>query len=330
MYFDVFIPTSTRDGLETRLQVQARDWRQATEASARHGGVEWNGFGGTFIEIRPNGERVITDQSTRTQYIIREIDKSDTRISQVLDAGEVKEKAEESGDKKKRTSSGQIKFRAQSGQHHTLTAPPVEEMEEEDSGRVLQETVEPSQPVELTEPVEETHEAVSESALEEAFLEIPAIFEPDVEMPDAIDFVLDLAKKYIPCSHAGILFTKETADALYFAAARGKGSKKMLETDVPMDSGLISRSLRNGAAFSVTDVVNDSRYDPTFTNTTGIKVDSLLCAPVQKGVRAFGVLALMNREGRDSFHQNDVNVAQYLGGQLGEYIQRQFDQQPLE
>ena len=146
---------------------------------------------------------------------------------------------------------------------------------------------------------------------------------------DAIDFVLDLAKKYIPSSHAGILFTKETGDALYFAAARGKGSKKMLETDIPMDNGIISRSLRNGSAFSVADPVSDARYDPTFTKVTGIKVDSLLCAPIQKGPRVFGVLTMMNRDGRDDFHQYDVNVASYLGNQLGEYIQRQFDQQPL-
>lgn len=333
MYFDVHIPTSNQSGLETKLQVKARDWRQAMEASAKHRGDEWAGLEGVFIDIREDGERVITDPSTRTMYFIRTIDQSDARISQVLDVKEIEAAAKEPGEKKKRATSGQIKFRAQSGQHHTLTAPASEQLETEDSGKVLQETVSRSQPqaaiVDEPSNATETNAAISDSALEDAFLEIPAIFEPGVEMPDAIDFVIDKLKGYVPCSNAGILFTSESGDTLYFAAARGKGSKKMLECDLPLDNGLMSRSLRNGVAFAVSDVVNDSRYDPTFTSATGIKMNSLLCAPVQKGPRSFGVIVLINREGRDAFHQYDVNVASYLGNQLGTYIQRQFDQEPL-
>lgn len=335
MYFDVHIPPTNNSGLETKLQVKARNWRQAMEASARHRGIDWHEQANLYIEITESGERRITDRATRTRYIVRQINQNDARISQVLEASEIEEAAAEHAEKK-RSTSGQIKFRAQSGQHHTLTEPAVEAIEEEDSGKILQETVSRSQPVDL--PADEAaaesgpqadYAEISESALEDVFLEIPQIFEPGFELPDALDFVLDLLKKHVPCSHAGLLFPNETATGLYFAAARGKGSKKMLETELPMDNGFPARSLRNGLSFNVPDVVNDSRYDPTFTNSTGIKVDSLLCAPVQKGPRSFGVLVLMNREGFPGFHQNDVNVASYLGNQLGNFIQRQFDQEPL-
>ncbi|MFT6627664.1 MAG: hypothetical protein ACJA1R_000923 [Flavobacteriales bacterium] len=172
--------------------------------------------------------------------------------------------------------------------------------------------------------------AVSETALEDVFLDIMTIFEPGYALEDAIDFVIDLAVKYIPSASGGVMFASDTADHLYFAAARGEGRKKLLKHEFSIDLGIPARSLQNGVAVALSEPNSDPRHTSQITDFTGIDVNSIACAPIQHSERAYGVMLLVNRQERGFFSQYDSNILSYIGGQMGKFIQEQLAAQPLE
>ena len=165
----------------------------------------------------------------------------------------------------------------------------------------------------------------SQMALEDIFLEMPGIFAPGVTAPDAIDFIVDTARKYLPSEYVAVFLVDDMAEEIYCAQARGKGVRQLLDATFPLDAGFIGYCIRNGVGLSCSDPTNDKRDDATFTRVTGIDVRSIACGPIQYQERTFGVLALFNREGHTHFSQGDLNVVNYIGAQMGEFLQRQID-----
>ena len=318
---------------------------QALQTGVQHAGHSIADMKGFYIDL---GNEVwkVTDPGSRRSYRVRVIDKADTRVSQVMKAISGAHRTVDPGESvgSSRPSTGpqeNVGFRDSSGTFRTIAATEVEAPKSAaDSGRVMMETVQRTADAQQSQPAPLATEAsiaeaedlggVSETALEDVFLEIPRIFEPDMEMADSIDFVLDLAMKYIPCDQGGLVFTSDDGSHLYFAAARGRGTKKMNSCKLPNDAGVFARTMRSAVAISLIDATQSDYYDHSFTEQTGVKLGSVLAAPVHHGQRTFGVLAMMNRQNRDSFTSLDSNIVQYIATQMGEYIQHQIDSTGLE
>ncbi len=343
MYYEVLVPSG--GGYDSKLQIEAGNWMQALQTGVQHAGHSISDMKGFYIDLGNEAWKV-TDPHSRRSYRVRVIDKADARVSQVMKAisgaHRTVDPSESGGTARPATGPQEnVGFRDSSGTFRTIAATEVEAPKSAaDSGRVMMETVQRtaetqhSQPAPLatdsTTPEAEDLGGVSETALEDVFLEIPHIFEPEVEMADAIDFVLDLAKKYIPCDQGGLVFTSDDGSHLYFAAARGRGTKKMIQCKLSNEDGVFARTMRSAVAISLIDATQTDYYDPAFTDQTGVKLGSVLAAPVHHGQRTFGVLAMMNRQNRDSFTSLDSNIVQYIATQMGQYIQHQIDSTGLE
>ena len=345
MYFEVQVPSAQKD-VGVRLQIEAANWRRALKTALHHSGITIDGMDGFYVELGDKAFQV-TNPAQRHVYHVRVLDDKERSTSQVLKSLSGSHATVPAGQQRVDPSqSGQIKFKDRStGKFRTIGAQDISLYRQEDpnesGGRILQESRMPTGNQSAVEEVyspdssgphepEDAFGGVSETALEDVFLEMPAIFEPGYATEDAIDFILDLAMKYIPCTHGGVLFAADTADSIYFASARGTGAEKCLEIDLPIDRGIAATALRNGFSLVVGDAPNDPRYDPTMANLTGIREQTVLAAPIQAGERAFGVVMLINRQQRDGFTQYDSNIVSYIASQMGTFIQTQLDSAPLE
>ncbi len=350
MFFEVHLPSPESKRYETQLQIEASSWRSALFTGLAQSNDVPDSLDGFYVDIGEEEIRV-TDPNNRRVIRIVNIDETQAQKSQIMKAMTGQFRAIPTAEPRPRRKSTagagarSVGFEDKAtGAFRPIVSTEIKKPNGESGieGRVLQETVQPKpEPtesiIELAAPVAEAVaetpaelESISETALEDVFLEITTIFEPEYAMEDAIDFVLNLATKYIPSGTGGVLFASDQADHLYFAACRGRGKKKLLQAELSIRAGVPAHSLRDGLALSITDPENDDRHTDELAKKSGLKPDSLCCAPIQHGDRAFGVILLVNRQQRSFYSQYDSNIASYIGSQMGKYIQDQLDAAPLE
>ena len=165
-------------------------------------------------------------------------------------------------------------------------------------------------------------EKVSESLIEDVFLEIQPIHEGDMGMEEVVNFVIDLAMDSIAAESGSVLFADTSGRELYFAAARGPKASEVMDFRVPMGEGIVGFCSKEGVSLAVSDAQNDPRFYEDISESIGYETDSLLCAPVQFQGRVYGAIELINRDGGSTFTSNEMNALSYIGRQLAEYVNR--------
>lgn len=165
-------------------------------------------------------------------------------------------------------------------------------------------------------------ESVSESLIEDVFLEIQPIHEGDMGMEECVNFVIDLAMEKIEADSGSILFADTSGTELYFATARGPKANEVMDFRVPMGQGIVGFCAKEGVSLAVGDAQNDPRFYEEISESLGYETDSLLCAPVQFQGRVYGAVELINKRSGSSFTSNEMNALSYIGRQLAEYVNR--------
>jgi len=165
-------------------------------------------------------------------------------------------------------------------------------------------------------------EKVSESLIEDVFLEIQPIHEGDQGMEEVVNFVMDLAMEKIAAESGSILFADTTGSELYFAAARGPKANEIMDFRVPMGEGIVGFCSKEGVSLAVSDAQNDPRFYEEISESIGYETDSLLCSPIQYEGRVYGAIELINRADSSTFTSDEMNALSYIGGQLAEYVNR--------
>lgn len=136
----------------------------------------------------------------------------------------------------------------------------------------------------------------------------------------ACELVLDTARAYIPCEAGSILLIDARERCLYFAVARGPAADHLTSHRIPLEVGLAGACIRSRRSINVDDPARDPRFARNIADTVGHQPRSILCAPVMDGRRAFGVLELLDRTGRDGFSDADERLARRAGRRLGRYL----------
>jgi hypothetical protein len=166
------------------------------------------------------------------------------------------------------------------------------------------------------------NDSVSETLIEDFFLEIQPIHEGDKSMEEVVDFVMDLVMDKIRAESGSILFADTSGRELYFAAARGPKSDEVMDFRVPMGEGIVGFCSREGVSLAIGDAQEDPRFYREISEKIGYDTDSLLCAPIQHEGRVYGAIELVNKTSKSSFNSNEMNALSYVGRQLAEYVNR--------
>ena len=163
-------------------------------------------------------------------------------------------------------------------------------------------------------PVGSNASALAEAELQRAFgllAEMTRRFADSLE----IEPVLLPALKSI-CSEIGAeagslwLVDEETDEVVCRACV---GSHEMTGLRLALDHGIVGRCVRENRRQSVLDVSLDPEFVASVDQESGMKTQSILCAPMSVSDHAVGAIELVNRIGGDGrFSDNDLYVLEVL------------------
>lgn len=165
---------------------------------------------------------------------------------------------------------------------------------------------------------------VAENALEDIFLEIHDLFELKMSIEAATDFVLDMAVEKIPCESASVLFATPDGAELYFAGARGPKAASVMDERLKIHEGIAGFCTQNGVSLMIDDVKDEPRFHAAITDELGLKVTSLICAPIQIKGRIYGCIQLLNHKQGPVFKGAHLDALGYIGFQLARLIQERL------
>ncbi|MBA2660959.1 MAG: GAF domain-containing protein [Bradymonadaceae bacterium] len=190
---------------------------------------------------------------------------------------------------------------------------------EEPKARVLKETRQKTDERNAAN-IGRVEEKVSESLIEDVFLEIQDIHEGSMAMEDVINFVMDMAVNKVGAESGSILFADVNGRELYFATARGPKAEEIMDFRVPMGKGLVGFCAREGVSLAISDAERDPRFYKEISEALGYETRALLCAPIQHEGRVYGAIELINKKANSNFSSNEMSALSYIGRQLAQYV----------
>lgn len=164
------------------------------------------------------------------------------------------------------------------------------------------------------------NEKVSESLIEDIFLEIQEIHEGEKSMEEVVGFVMDMAMDKVHAESGSVLFADVNGKELYFATARGPKADEIMDYRVPMGKGIVGFCTREGVSLAISDAQNDPRFYKAISESLGYETHGLVCAPIQHQGRVYGALELINKKQSSGFTSDEMNALTYLGRQLAQYV----------
>lgn len=161
----------------------------------------------------------------------------------------------------------------------------------------------------------------AEDVLSDVFMRIIDLSEKK-EIPDAMQFVLDLAMEKVPCEAGSVLRADLASGDLTFISATGPRAKELLKSRIviPAGTGIAGFCSFEGVSVAVSDVQKDPRFYAAIGEKIDFETKSLLCAPMMTHGRSFGCLQLINRKNGPQFAEHEVGVLAYLAHQAALYL----------
>ncbi len=145
------------------------------------------------------------------------------------------------------------------------------------------------------------------TALFEALAELHAIHTEE----KLYAFVLNRASDVLK-AQGGTYFTIDEAKAeLHPQAAKGVSLSLLREVPFKMKLGVAGWCATNRQSVRIDGVQNDERFNRAVDVITGIRTRSILCVPVMRKDKAYGIIELVNRVD-GIFHEADQEFLQFL------------------
>lgn len=316
MLFDVYVPQADGDQEYSTLRVDAEDWPSALKTGLGQTGQEASGIESALCTVRDDGWLQINEATGDRVFFVRELQ---TQPAEPAEPAAQAEAAAES-----RAESAQQSTAAELEQtrvgvramHHGQSA--VGQVVSADHGGEAAAAA-PEAVKEQEVPAPKFEGRLGE--LETTIFKFASRDGADVE--SLASHVLDVSLAEVPCEAGSVLFTHLNGQDLYFAAARGPKSGKLVGLRIPSDKGIVGFCAGESVCLGVTDVHKDARFFGRVSKSIGFDTRDILCAPVMADGQIFGAIELINKQG-GPFNKNDLNLLSFVGFQLATQLNNLF------
>ena len=127
--------------------------------------------------------------------------------------------------------------------------------------------------------------------------------------------------KVVRCEAASILEVDYANESIFFRAASGQGSDRVVRFVIPLGQGIVGHVVESQQPFIVSDVNENKKHLSSISEAVGFKVNNMVALPIVIRGKVYGVLELLNRVGEDEFTEADVELLNYLCGILSKAIE---------
>lgn len=123
-------------------------------------------------------------------------------------------------------------------------------------------------------------------------------------------------------SAASILLVDDADQTLVFRVEVGNKQPDLVGRRIPLDRGIAGYVAMTGQAISVSNVMQDQRFNAEFAQSTGYIPDSILATPLLMGDRVIGVLEVLDKIKGASFGLQDMELMGIFSQQAALAIQQ--------
>ena len=155
------------------------------------------------------------------------------------------------------------------------------------------------------------------SMMEELFRLMTA----DLKFQDFIREILLAVMKNVKCEAGSILEVNHDKKAIFFRAAAGMSSDRIMHFLIPMGKGVVGYVAESRQPLIVSNMDESQIHLKSIPKTVGFETKNLVALPILIRGKIYGVLELINRIGEDKFSEADVDLLQTLCSMIARAIE---------
>jgi GAF domain-containing protein len=133
--------------------------------------------------------------------------------------------------------------------------------------------------------------------------------------------VLVTLSQAIKCEAASILERNPADDTLFFRAAVGHSSEKIVKFVIPAGQGIAGYVVESRQPLLVSNVSENRHHLKAVSAAVGFETRNLIAFPLLIRGDVFGVVELINRAGDAGFSESDFELASQLGALVARSIE---------
>lgn len=142
------------------------------------------------------------------------------------------------------------------------------------------------------------------SAVEKLF----PLFMKKCSFNELIQAILNVALEAVPSEAGSILELDHNKEQIFFRAALGPNSERLMEVTFPRTSGISGFACENQLAMILNAVEENKTHLKKVSDLIGFHARNLIVFPILIQGRSFGCLELLNRNGGRDFDQEDREI----------------------
>jgi diguanylate cyclase (GGDEF)-like protein len=138
--------------------------------------------------------------------------------------------------------------------------------------------------------------------------EIGKALTSSLDIGEVMHVILAKVSELLKPSNWSLLLKDQATGELYFHAAVGSGSDKLLGLRIKPGEGIAGWVAQNNLPLLVPDVAKDPRFATRFDAASRFHTRSILCVPLAFKGRTLGVIELVNGEKDSIFAEEDLRI----------------------
>lgn len=158
-------------------------------------------------------------------------------------------------------------------------------------------------------------------------------FRPEnIDLSEMLQNILAQANRFVPSESGSILLdaakigrNRRKTDVLFFVAAFGKDSDKVIGRTLPICVGIAGNTYFTGRPYISRSVKTDSLFYRGIDKKTKYQTKSIVCAPIRFRTGVIGVIELLNKRKSVNYTANDLTLLKIFAEYTSTLIQNSLD-----
>ena len=135
---------------------------------------------------------------------------------------------------------------------------------------------------------------------------------PREERADLLTLIVRTAARVVSAQAASLFLIDESGTHLDFAVAIGPKADEVRKHRVPIGVGIAGTVAATGQPIAISAPEQDPRFSSDIARSIDYLPSSILCVPLRHGDTTLGVLEALDKEGRDTFTADDIELLAYF------------------
>lgn len=146
-------------------------------------------------------------------------------------------------------------------------------------------------------------------AIYKGLVEVSVLINGITNYDELLPAIMDVAKRVMNAEGSSLMLTEPESGELYLKVARSpKGELITAHQKIPRGHGIAGWVYDNNQSTLVPDAYEDPRFYREVDKKTGFHTRSIVCVPLQRDGKSFGVLQVLNPIDKPSFDPTDLEA----------------------